>query len=241
MGVHFQDYHFVPMIEAFVRNNQLKEAFEAINLMRQSKIDPTIDALFSLREKIQRDPDAIDSAFGVLEDMHKAGLPVDPASVNALIYSTNWSRDLQRAIGIYKSMSSLDVKPNVETFETLLIVCRNVKHGELAERLFSEMREAGFKPSAKCYDLLIITIMWQNDYENAFFFLETMKEEGHKPGAMVYAQIVKKCVIAGDSRYKLALEEMKQMGYKVPQSLKDFVANGGARREGQGGKADYDE
>ena len=229
------------MIDAFVRNNQLREAFEAINLMRQSNVEPTIDSLFTLREKIQRDPDAIDSTFGVLEDMHKAGLPVDPASINALIYCTNWSKDLQRAVGIYKSMSSLNVKPNMETFETLLLVCRNVKHVELAERLFSEMREAGYKPSAKCYDLLVITSSWQNDYENAFFFLETMKEEGHKPGAMVYAQIVKKCVIMGDKRFKLALEEMKQMGYRVPQSLRDFVANGGARRDGRAERDDFDE
>ena len=226
------------MIEAFVRNNQLKEAFEAVNLMRQSNMEPSIDTLFTLRENIQRDPDSIDSAFSVLEDMHKAGIPVDPASVNALIYSANWSKDLQRAIGIYKSMGSLNVKPNLETFETLLLICRSVKHGELAERLFSEMREAGFKPSAKCYDLLIITIAWQNDYENAFFFLETMKDEGHKPGARVYTSIVKKCVIMGDRRYTLALEEMKQMGYRVSQRLRDFIANGGARRE-QGVEKDY--
>ena len=229
------------MIDAFVRNKQLKEAFEAVNLMRQSKIKPTLDALYAVREAIQRDPDFIDTAFGILEDMHKDGHEVDIIAVNTLIASTSWSEDLQRAIGIYKAIGSLGLKPNVETFECLLMVCRNTAHVELAERLFSEMREANLKPSAKCYDLLIITIMRQADYENAFFFLETMKEDGHKPAAAVYEHIVRKCVRENDNRYRLAVEEMKQMGYKISEQLKDYIATGGSRGESREEREAYAE
>ena len=55
-----------------------------------------------------------------------------------------------------------------------------------------------------------------------------MKDAKFTPPQHIYECIVRKCVEEADSRYKLVIEEMEQVKYVVPKSLKAFVDAGGA-------------
>ncbi|EJD02798.1 uncharacterized protein FOMMEDRAFT_86064 [Fomitiporia mediterranea MF3/22] len=227
IGVQYQEYHFSPMLDAFVKNQQLKEAFSVLDLMRQAKVNLTIYSADSILHAIKHDPELIDGAYALLEELHKEGSTVDVIAVNVLIKACAMLNDLQRAVGIYKTMSSLGVQPDAETYEMLLKACRAARHVELGERLFNEMREAGLNPTARSFERLISLVLTQTDYENAFFYLEEMKVSGHTPSYPTYEDIVKKCVSASDGRYKLAVEELKQMGYRVSSRLQNFIDSGG--------------
>jgi hypothetical protein len=67
----------------------------------------------------------------------------------------------------------------------------------------------------------------QTNYEDAFFYLEEMKEQKMDPTLNIYESLIRKCVTMGDTRYKLAVEELQECGYKVGKSLQAFIDTGG--------------
>lgn len=227
IGVRLLEVHFTPLLESFVRNGQLKEAFRVLSLMRSNKIEPAIEATHSIFNTIRRDPDHIDNAYTALEELHNAGEVVDVSAINVVIASSAFLRDLQRAVGVYKAMPSLNVKPNVDTYDIVFSACARSRHIELAERLFAEMKDAGLKPTEKTYTRFISVILTQADYENAFFYLEEMKGRGFQPAYGLYEAIVKKCVSVGDTRYKLAVEELEQAGFAMSPGLRSYIDSGG--------------
>ena len=106
---------------------------------------------------------------------------------------------------------------------------------ELGDRMFSEMRDALLKPNVETYKQLIALHLTQPEYEDAFFYLEEMKAAGFKPPYSSYDGIVRKCVAMGDSRYKLAVEELEQMGYAMTPDLIAFVDSGGSSSKSTSG------
>lgn len=227
IGVKLLEVHFAPLLESFMKNGQLKDAYRVLALMRSSNIEPTNETTYPIYSTIRKDSEDIDNAYTTLEEFHKEGGVVDVSAVNVIIASAAFLRDLQRAVGVYKAMPSLDVQPNVETYNIVFTACARARHIELAERLFSEMKDAGLKPTEKTYNCFISVILTQNDYENAFFYLEEMKGKGFQIPYGLYEAIVKKCVLNGDTRYKLAVEELEQAGYQVSQYLRTFINTGG--------------
>lgn len=226
-GVKLQEYHFAPLIDAFARNGSLKEAFKVLELMRSSGVTATLNTALSVKKAVERDPDLIDAAYNLVEELQKEGETIDVIAVNILISACVFRKDIQRAVGIYKAMPSLGVQPDVETFESLLHCCERSNHIELAERLFSEIQSSNLKPSVKVFEWMILTAIEQDNYEDAFFYLEELKAAGFKPPYITYERIIRKCYSLKDTRYKLALDEMKQMGYRPLAVLQNFLDTDG--------------
>ncbi len=83
---------------------------------------------------------------------------------------------------------------------------------------------------------MIYLCLTQETYEDAFFYLEEMKAAGHVPPIRTYAKIIRRCIGANDPRYKMALEEMGEIGYSAPKSLlwevKEYEQMGTPRETG---------
>ena len=90
------------------------------------------------------------------------------------------------------------------------------------------MRAAGVKPDVRTYENMIWLCLSQSTYEDAFFYLEEMKSLGMVPPLIVYESIIRKLVTVGDTRYNIALEELKECGYEVSNRLQSFISSGGA-------------
>ncbi|KAF5389447.1 hypothetical protein D9757_004288 [Collybiopsis confluens] len=217
-GVPFQDRHFSPLIEAFVNANQIKEAFMAVDVMLES-IPPHPPALLPIFDKVRKDAEAFDSAWALLDHVHEER-PLNILSLNVLVKAAVALRDLQRAIGAYRSFSDYNIKADRDTFHTLLEGTITAHHQQLGDRILREMKDAEISFDTRTYELLIELSLTQKTYEEAFGYLEEMKAAGFVPSMEVYKMLVKKCAQNGDSRYNLALEEMDEMGYEVTAELR---------------------
>jgi pentatricopeptide repeat protein len=225
IGAPWQEHHLACMIEAFCKENRLKEAFETLHVMRENGITPVAETAHPIFNVIKEDIDTIDNTWGLLNQLREEGKGVDISAINAIIQATVYLGDLQRAVGTYKSIPDYGIEPNIETFNLLLSACIAVSHRELGDYLLGEMKKTSLKPDARTYERLIILCLTQTNYEDAFFYLEEMKGHNFLPTIGIYDAIIKRCVSAGDSRYTLALEEMEQCKYPVSQALADFIAD----------------
>jgi pentatricopeptide repeat protein len=228
IGATWQEHHLASMIEAFCKADRLKEAFETLHVMRENGIMPVTETAHPVFNMIKQNISTIDGTWDILDQLREEGKCIDIAAINVVIQATAFRKDLQRAIGAYKSIPDYELQPNTDTFNLLLSACIDVGHRDLGDHLLGEMKAAAIKPDVQTYERLIILCLTQATYEDAFFYLEEMK--GHKflPTVGIYDAIIRKCVSVGDSRYNLALEEMEQCGYPVSRDLADFIKHGGA-------------
>jgi len=229
MNVVWEEYHIAPILEAFCRDGNVQQAFEMLSLMRSNDIHPTTETTHPLFELLCSMPGAIDEAWGILDALHESGKAVDVTALNVIIQASIAVGDLQTALGAYKAAPTLNIQPNIESYNLLLAGCIATSHRQLGDRLLAEMKEARIKPDMRTYERLIMLCLTQVSYEDAFFYLEEMKGAGHRPPLGVYEAIVQKCIQTGDSRSSLALQEMRECGYTASLDLQRALnaASGG--------------
>lgn len=227
IGVTWQEHHFAPVVEALCKEKNVKDALAVLHLMRSHNITPLSETTLPISNAIATDADSVDNAWGYLESLNEDGRTVDTSALNVVVRASVIIGDLQRAVGTYKAAGSLNVEPDVDTYNLLFAGCVAARHRQLGDRLLTEMKEAGVRPDATTYERLIALCLTQANYEDAFFYLEEMKAEGHVPPRSAYVAIIRKCVKLGDTRFKLAREEMLECGYEVSESLQRFIDSGG--------------
>jgi pentatricopeptide repeat protein len=230
LEVPLEEHHLAPVLEAFCERRMIEEAFSIVNLMRSSDVQFTQETALPLTNCICGHIDQVDEAWSILEKMHQEHKPVDVVSLNAIIHAAAILNDLQRAIGTYKAFANFDVQPTISTFNYLLSGCISASHRELGDKLLSELRELHLIPDTKTFERMIILCLTQTVYEDAFFYLEEMKGQGYLPPLSVYTALIRKCVVSGDVRWKIALDEMKECGFEVSPALQIFIDTGGNSR-----------
>jgi pentatricopeptide repeat protein len=225
------EHHFGSLIEAMCHQALIKDAFSAIMRMGSVGISPTSETTYPIFQYIVADAERLETACNHLENLQQeAKTPFHVAAFNCLIRASISLGDLQRAIGLYNSLSEFEVKPDVETYNLLLGGCIAAAHRELGDKLLLEMKDALVLPDARTYERLIVLCLTQTSYEDAFFYLEEMKGQKMIPSLNIYESLIRKCVTMGDMRYKLAVEELEECGYKVSGHLRGFIDTGGKGR-----------
>lgn len=227
IGVAWKEHHFAPLVEAFCKAGDVREAFASLSLIRQHGVEPTSETAYPIFQAISQSDEKVDEAWAILEDLKKEGRTIDVVAYNVLIQGCVAIGDLQRALGTYKAAEDLAVKPDIETYNLLLAACIAAEHRELGDRLLTEMRTANIKPNDRTYERLIVLCLTQATYEDAFYYLEEMKSAKLKPSQAIYEAIIRKCVYVGDVRHRIAVEEMREAGYLVSRGLQEFIDNGG--------------
>jgi len=224
IGVEWQEYHFAPLLEAFSSAGKLKEAFGTLHLLRRNGIVPRPETVQPISNLLKNDIDRVDRTWKILDELRDEGHSIDAAAINAIIDASITLGDLQRAIGAYKTFNDYASRPDIETYNLLLRGCIDAKHRELGDKLLLDLKQAGIRPNALTYERIILLCLTQPTYEDAFFYLEEMKAQKFLPPLRVYEAIIRTCVVAGDSRYALALTELGQCGYTLSQDLRRYVA-----------------
>nr|XP_031864431.1 uncharacterized protein CI109_000345 [Kwoniella shandongensis]KAA5531503.1 hypothetical protein CI109_000345 [Kwoniella shandongensis] len=224
-----QEHHLAPLLEAFCNAGQVPNAFHVLSSIRASGLTPTLATIQPI-VTVLKDAEVIDQAFYALEDMHKAGQPVDITALNALIEASARLGDLQRVRATQIAASDLGLKPDVDTFNGVLACCITTRHRPLGDTVLSEMVASDITPNAKTYETLILLCLTQATYEDAFYYLEKTKADGFKPSYAIYEALIRKCVTLQDSRWRLVVDEMKEVGYRMDSELHEFVNSGGKTR-----------
>ncbi|KAJ3749045.1 hypothetical protein DFH05DRAFT_1439569, partial [Lentinula detonsa] len=212
-GVPLQERHVAPLIEAFCRAGQVKEAFMTVDIMQET-IPILPSTLLPILEYVKKNIDTFDSTWALMDEIHKER-PLQLSSLNIIVRAAIALGDLQRAVGAYKSFPDYNIKADRDTFHLLLEGAVAARHQALGDRILQDMKEAQIIFNSRTYELMIDLALTQETYEEAFQYLEEMKAAGFKPVESTYKALVNRCALEGDSRYTIALEEMEEMGYEV--------------------------
>ena len=214
-GIAWQEYHFAALIEAFCRNNQLKQALVTLHIMRSNEILPLPGTSIPILDFVKADIESLDKAWAIIDELHEAKSGVDIDALKIIIEASVLLADLQRAIGVYRSLPDYGQEPDVSIFNLLLDGCIIAQHRQLGDLLLDDMKDLKVRPNKETFEKMIRLCLTQDVYEDAFFYLEEMKAAKFVPSQMVYEALVLKCQSRGDTRMDIALEEMRECGYSM--------------------------
>ncbi|CAO3689733.1 unnamed protein product [Rhizopus stolonifer] len=214
-GYPYKEHYFTPLMEAFLVKDDLKSAFNVLDIMRVSGVPPTMNAIFALRETLSKDIETIDKAYYILEELKKEKKQVDITAFNVVVAACADAGDVERTVSTYREADKLNVKPDVDTYNSILDVCIKARVDKMDEVVISEMKKANISPNVDTYMKMIELSCDRVNYEEAFNYLETMKEYGILPPQRCYTMLAQKLSYNKDPRFHLVLEEMETFGYKV--------------------------
>lgn len=221
-GYPYKEHYFTPLMEAFLVKDDLKSAFNVLDIMRVSGVPPTMNAIYALREKLSKDIKTIDKAYYILEELRREKKAVDVTAFNVVVAACADAGDLERTISTHREAENLGVKPDVDTYNAILDVCIKARVDKMDKVVIEEMKKANISPNIDTYIKMIELSCNRANYEEAFSYLETMKEYGILPPERCYALLARKLSYNKDPRFHLVLEEMETFGYKVRSSLRSL-------------------
>ena len=224
LAIRPQEFHLVPLLEAYVNAGQVPAAIQVISSIRAAGMTPTMVTAEPIISAL-RHVDTIDQAFYALEDMRKIGDPVDIVAFNAVILASGRLGDLKRVRATQAAAKDLGLSSTIDTFNIVLSSRVTATHRALGDTILSEMSALSILPDHTTYERMILLSLTQVVYEDAFYYLEKMKADGFKPPACIYSSLIRKCVEVEDKRWRLVKEEMELLGYRVDGDLQRYINN----------------
>ncbi|KAJ1904118.1 hypothetical protein LPJ81_002682 [Coemansia sp. IMI 209127] len=228
-------------------------AFRVLGNMRKTGYGKTASTLRTLVRALTTKPEKIEQFVSeAYEELLTASkwMPelLDTVTLNALVKALAQSVHVEAAFEkLTEWFDTHSVKRDIETYVAILAGCLNNK-GDLriAEMALSMMLDVDqLEPTKEIYELMIRISLKQFNYEDAFVYLDSMKAQKMAPEWPTYASIVRRCASVRDPRAKVALEEMRKLGYVIPASLERYAlpertsasANSGNRRPPMHGRS----
>jgi TPR repeat protein len=217
MDIKYDVQHFLPLIDAYSRADDLRQAFIVMKIMRESSLTPPRISFFrSLINTIASSSTTLDKAFFHLQDLiHKEGKQIDILAMNVVLAACVQANDTTRAIACYRDIPSLHLIPDLTTFNLMLHVAQKLAHVELAMHVLGDLKAANVTPDRETYSRVILTYVGHDgeNYDDGFIYLEDMISRGFTPSYNVLLYFLRKCVYHRDSRAQGLALEMKRLGY----------------------------
>ncbi|KAJ6475311.1 hypothetical protein C8R47DRAFT_1052915 [Mycena vitilis] len=215
LDVPWMEYHLAPLFEAFCRAGRYPEAFSTLSVMRQNSIEPTTQTAFPVVEVVQQQPEIIDQLWETLERLKAQGRPVDISACTALLQASVSAHPLSRALADYNNLKSWGFASNADAFHIFIDGCISAGNTVYGEMAFKQIKEDETPLGPDVFGKMITLHLTQDTYDDAFLYLEEMQSANHVPAPRLYEALAVKCATAGDPRYLVALDEMKEVGHTV--------------------------
>ncbi|KAJ2861528.1 hypothetical protein GGI22_002435 [Coemansia erecta] len=210
-------------------------AFRVLGNMRKAEYGKTAKTLRTLVRALTMEPEKTEKLVGkAYEELLKASrwMPelLDTITLNAFVGALAQSGYVEAAfMKLSEWFDTHSIKRSIETYVAILAGCVNNKgNSKVAEMALGMMLDVDkFEPTKDIYELMIRISLKKFNYEDAFVYLDSMKAQKMAPDWLTYASIVRRCANVRDPRAKVALEEMRSLGYVITASLEHHVASRG--------------
>ncbi|KAJ2213233.1 hypothetical protein EV179_004020 [Coemansia sp. RSA 487] len=247
LGYPIREREYEALFDSLIVSKKWETAFKVVGNMRQTGYGKTSRTLRTLVRELTAKPAQTERLVAeayeaMLETSSTVPAILDTSTLNALVLSLALSVRVEAAFTrMNEWFDKHSVKRNIETYEGLLTGCGKSKGNKtVAEKTLGMMLDVDkLEPTKEIYELMIRVSLKQFNYEDAFVYLESMKAQKMAPGWPTYASIVRRCANVRDPRAKVALDEMRELGYTVTSALENYVAFN--YKSGKGAYGDNDD
>lgn len=222
-GTRLELQHYEALADAYFAASDIKTAIGIHCIVENAGMTVEESSTGVMFDGLRKDPDLLQLAFGVLQELRKEGRSIPTATINCVIQSSISQGRIRDALELYKSLHQLcPAGPNTATFNILLKGCNKIRWKELGTFLVAEMLTLKIEPDGMIYDNLVLLNLHQKDYQEAFGYLEEMRRLEFLPRQSTYTALVLRCSSEGDERAWKLVDEMENGGLSTKKIRKEL-------------------
>lgn len=234
--IELQEWHLAPLFEAQCSARDYEGAMRTLRSFHHRGFRITDRTTSRISTSIYPDRDSLHLALNALaRSASDKRVGTHIAVVNAVLSAAVWLGDLAQALEIYRTLPSYytftdptgvrpqhqpkTIKPNLDTFNSLLNGCIDAADYENGVQLLKDLNELRIKPDVVTFERMIVLCLTQRNYDDAFGFVEEAKAKGISPSRKSYEALVRKCFNEKDHRWEGVLADMSDHGYRPSPKL----------------------
>lgn len=182
--------HFLCLMQAFIRADQLEKAMEGFDAMDARNLQPGSHFYSQLITSLGR-AGCLAEVVMVRKIIEGRNQRIDTYIYNSLIDAYMKNGEFAYAQSLFTQLlEDKNERPNSVTFNSLINGMAKARDKEGAFRVFEHMQEMGIKPDALTYNSLIDASVKSNDVRGARRVLEEMIDSGIHPTTVSFNSII---------------------------------------------------
>lgn len=202
-GNPIQLHHYDALLETYIAANDLYTALTLLSTMTSAGHAPTEASTRPIFTYLRQSPQLPVTALKHLYELRDQGRQIPIQTINVLLETYVFHRNISSAIELYNSMHALspDVNPDTATFNVLLRGCAHMAQKKTAMFLASEMVALKVAPDALSYDrLILVCLNSDTDLEDAWRYFDEMKSAGWWPRGGTSVSLARRACGLADTR-----------------------------------------
>ncbi|KAK8706080.1 hypothetical protein V6N13_049658 [Hibiscus sabdariffa] len=159
-------------------------------------------------------------ALNIADEMSEAGLSLSIDTLHSILYASEESYEYNLVQRIYDWICRHNLKPNCETFRTMISLSVKMKDFSRAYAMLDDMKKFNITSTASIYNTLMAGYFREGNLGGALTVLKLMEREDIKPDSHTYSYLIGNCNCEED--ITMYHEEMKRTG--VPFTKHIYMA-----------------
>ncbi|EOY12569.1 Tetratricopeptide repeat-like superfamily protein, putative isoform 1 [Theobroma cacao] len=156
-------------------------------------------------------------ALDLVNEMCELGLSLPIETLHRILYASEESYEFHLVRQIYSVICLHNLKPNSETFRSMISLSVKMKDFEGAYAMLNDMKKMKVMPTASIYNAIMAGYFREKNSSAALKVLKKMECEDIKPDAQTFSYLIGNCDCEEDiSKY---YEEMKSAGIQVTKHV----------------------
>jgi len=177
--------HYHAIFAAYAVGREYEAAFRTVNEMIKNGITLHQPSLYILSDVISSNVEEIDRAYYALMDLHANQEHVDISCVNLILLACAIVKDLHRSLATFAELSKLKLKPNLESYNNLLLACQNTLNSRKAFEVYKDLIQNNFTPDAKTFLIIFRSMDNVTPLSTIEYYLKEMQKYHIKIGKRI--------------------------------------------------------
>ncbi|KAK2984793.1 hypothetical protein RJ640_004618 [Escallonia rubra] len=156
-------------------------------------------------------------ALDTVDQIFEAGLGLSIETFNSILDACDESCDYNLVCRIYSLIRCHSLKPNNETFRSLINLFVKMKDFDGAYGMIDDLEKMNLMPSASMYNAIMAGYFREKNIDDGLMVLKQMEKAGVRPNSQTFSYLISNCSCEED--IIKCYEELKHSGVQVTKHV----------------------
>ncbi|KAL6129222.1 hypothetical protein ACLB2K_072575 [Fragaria x ananassa] len=159
----------------------------------------------------------VHAALELVDEMFELGLTCSLEALHSVLQASSENCDFNLVHQIYSVIKRGNLKPNGETFRSMINLCVKMKDYEGAYSMLRDLEKMRVTPTTAMYNAIMVGYFREKNMSRGLKVLKEMKEANLQPDSQTFSHLITNCNSEED--INMYYKEMKQSGIHATKQV----------------------
>ncbi|XVE80295.1 hypothetical protein DITRI_Ditri14bG0128400 [Diplodiscus trichospermus] len=132
-------------------------------------------------------------ALDIVDQMFEVGLSLSIETLHSILHASEESYEFNLVGRIYSLVCRHDLKPNSETFRSMISLSVKMKDFDSAYAMLKDLKKLNIPPTASIYNAMMAGYFREKNINGALMVLKQMEHDDVKPDSQTFSYLIGNC------------------------------------------------